>query len=194
MDSDIRGHLPCDTKRTNGGYAHLLSVIITSNQLVRLVQALESGQKWEEAGRDQEIFTGMKEWVGEDEGQYMVAIRRRQPLCSSSKKHGLPPQTQHLPSHLPQFNHNTPETKWTLLFNSMTVLDAGLPACVAKREILFMFEYGPPYLVYFSALWRCTEPLNKYSSHFSYLPPQGFLYPAQLTAGVLTKPTLLQFR
>jgi hypothetical protein len=66
-------------------------------------------------------------------------------------------------------------------------LDAGLPAWLAKRENSFMFEYGAFYLVYLSALWWCTKPLSKYSSHFSYLPPQGFLYPAQLTAGILTK-------
>jgi hypothetical protein len=55
-------------------------------------------------------------------------------------------------------------------------LHAGLPACVAKAEISFMFEHGKSYLVYLSALWWYTEPLSKYSSHFSYLPPQGFLY------------------
>jgi hypothetical protein len=145
----------------------------------------------------------MKEWVGEDEGQYMVAIRRRQPLCNFVHKHCLPPRIQHPPCHLRQFNHNTAETKRTSFFNSMT-LHAGLPACVAKAEISFMFEYGKSYLVYLSALRWCTKPLNKYSSNFSYLPPQGFLYPAQLTAGILTKqlkmlnyrtfsPTRLQF-
>jgi len=32
------------------------------------VQALDSGGKWEQGGRDQEILAGMKEWVGEVEG------------------------------------------------------------------------------------------------------------------------------
>ena len=34
MDSDVRGHLPCDTETTNGDYVHLMMifVIITSRK------------------------------------------------------------------------------------------------------------------------------------------------------------------
>ena len=47
-----------------------------------------------------------------------------------------------------------------------------------------MFELGESYLVYPPALRWCTEPLSNDSSHFSYLPPQGLLYPAEFTMGI----------
>jgi hypothetical protein len=144
----------------------------------------------------------MKEWVGEDEGQYMVAIRRRQPLCNfvhkalPALKFNIFPVTYHnLIIIRPRRSgpHSSTQWHWTQVFQRGW----------RKEKIRSCSNMGD--LVYLSALRWCTKPLSKYSSHFSYSPPQGFLYPAQLTAGVLTKqlrmvnyrtfsPILLQFR
>ena len=60
MDSDVHGHPPCDKDQWR---LRPLDVPIRNyyfKALKRLVQALNSGKKWEEASKDEEILSGMK--------------------------------------------------------------------------------------------------------------------------------------
>jgi len=62
-----------------------------------------------------------------------------------------------------------------------------IPCSIRKQFYRIIFPPHPNYLGWSCAMHFLNLHIFSYLHHFSYFPPQVFLYLTQLTAGVLTK-------